>query len=88
MKLICTNADCEHQCADYESAGPYAAPECSKCWSPMEPFIAPEVEFMSATARRWTGADVEPMFALADTTPAEELAVPAGALLRRQAGVR
>ena len=38
MRLICTNdADCSYTCADFEAAGPYAAPECPRCWSSMEP---------------------------------------------------
>jgi len=65
MRLICTDENCDTVCADYEAAGPYQAPECPKCWSPMRPFNEPVVEFYSTDA----GRDL--MFAIPDTTPVE-----------------
>ncbi len=83
MRLICQNEDCEHTCADYEAAGPYAAPECVKCWSPMEEFIPPTPRFMGATLRNavdGTTAGFEPAVVVEPAQASD------GWLRRRQAG--
>ena len=82
MRLICTDENCDHVYNDYEAGGPYQAPTCPRCDSPMRPFNEPVVEFYSTDA----GRDL--MFAMPDTAPAEQYAMPAGSLFRRQAGGR
>lgn len=83
MRLICKNEDCEHTCADYEAAGPYVAPECPKCWSPMEEFIPPTPRFLGATLRNAVDGG-EYMEAVVETAPAAP-AFPVPNLRIRQA---
>ena len=88
MRLICTDeANCNWSCADYEAAGPYAAPTCPKCESPMEPLgerLDPRRhELDRAEEQRLQAEDA--WFAERKQADAEPAYEP-GFLMRRQAG--
>lgn len=88
MRLICLNDSCEHTAYDYEVRDVYT-PECPVCWASMAPLgETPDPrrhELDREEQRRLADEDAFYAQRKQDSVPAEQYAMPAGTLFRRQA---